>query len=62
MLVYAREDPTVAPEVGEALRPLVPDAPLHWLEHSSHFAQVDAPDRLLETIGDFLLPSAVAVR
>ena len=25
-----------------------------WLEHSSHFAQVDTPDRLLETIGDFL--------
>jgi pimeloyl-ACP methyl ester carboxylesterase len=54
MLVYAREDPTVAPEVGEALGALLPGAPLKWLEHSSHFAQVDTPDRLLETIGDFL--------
>ena len=61
MLVYAREDPTVAPEVGEALRPLVPDAPFAWLEHSSHFAQVDTPDRLLDTIGDFLR-SAVPAR
>jgi hypothetical protein len=39
----------------------VPDAPFAWLEHSSHFAQVDNPDRLLETIGDFL-HSAVPAR
>ena len=54
MLVYAREDPTVAPEVGERLRPLVPDAEFHWLQRSSHFAQVDTPDLLADLLGPFL--------
>ncbi|MEA2143332.1 MAG: hypothetical protein QOI64_1762 [Solirubrobacteraceae bacterium] len=54
MLVYAREDPTVPPKVGRKLRALVPDGAFHWLEHTSHFVQVDCPDRLAELLADFL--------
>ncbi|MFW5921411.1 MAG: alpha/beta fold hydrolase [Polyangiales bacterium] len=46
-LLYAREDPMVPPSVGEQLHALVPEAPLRWLDHSSHFAQVDTPQALL---------------
>jgi pimeloyl-ACP methyl ester carboxylesterase len=53
-MIYAREDPTVPPAVGPKLQALVPGAELHWLERSSHFAQVDAPDRLTALLLDFL--------
>ena len=53
-LIYAREDPTVPPKVGPKLHALVPDAEFHWLERSSHFAQVDSPDRLAALLVDFL--------
>ena len=56
MLVYAREDPTVPPKDGRRLAPLVPEAVAHWLEHTSHFVQVDCPDRLAQLLGDFLGP------
>jgi pimeloyl-ACP methyl ester carboxylesterase len=54
MAVYASEDPTVPPQDGRALEALVPDAEVHWLQHSSHFAQVDSPDRLADLLRDFL--------
>ena len=54
MLAYAREDPTVSPEVGERLRLLIPDAEFHWLANSSHFAQVDTPDVLAALLTTFL--------
>lgn len=54
MLVYAREDPTVAPKVGRTLHALVPDSELHWLERSSHFVQVDRPAALAALLVDFL--------
>lgn len=54
MLVYAREDPTVAPKVGRALHALVPGSELHWLERSSHFAQVDRPAALAALLDGFL--------
>jgi len=53
-LVYAREDPTVPPENGPKLHALVPDAEYHWLDRSSHFAQVDSPDRLAQLLAGFL--------
>jgi pimeloyl-ACP methyl ester carboxylesterase len=53
-LIYAREDPTVPPKIGPKLHALVPDAQLHWLERSSHFAQVDSPDRLATLLAAFL--------
>jgi pimeloyl-ACP methyl ester carboxylesterase len=54
VLVYAREDPTVPPAIGPRLHALVPEAQFHWLERSSHFAQVDSPDRLAALLGPFL--------
>jgi pimeloyl-ACP methyl ester carboxylesterase len=56
MLAYALEDPTVPPKIGRKLRALVPDAEFHWLEHTSHFIQVDAPDELASLLTDFLVP------
>jgi pimeloyl-ACP methyl ester carboxylesterase len=53
-LIYAREDPTVPPKVGPKLHALIPDAELHWLQRSSHFAQVDSPDRLAALLTAFL--------
>ena len=53
-LVYAREDPTVSPSNGAKLHELVPDAELHWLDRSSHFAQVDSPARLARLVEDFV--------
>ena len=54
MLIYARQDPTVPPRVGSRLHALVPDGELHWLQRSSHFPQVDAPDRLAGLLAGFL--------
>jgi pimeloyl-ACP methyl ester carboxylesterase len=55
MLVYAREDPMVSPKIGPRLLALVPDHPeFHWLDRSSHFAQVDSPERLAPLLLDFL--------
>ena len=53
-LTYAREDPTVKPDNGERLRELLADAEYHWIERSSHFAQVDSPERLTELLLAFL--------
>lgn len=54
MLVYARKDPMVPAEIGPKLHRLVPKAEFHWLENSSHFAQVDSPLPLAELVTDFL--------
>jgi pimeloyl-ACP methyl ester carboxylesterase len=54
LLVYARRDPMVSPAIGERLSALIPGSKLVWLEDSSHFAQVDSPERLVEMILDFI--------
>ena len=54
LLIYARQDPMVPPEIGPKLHRLVPDAEFRWLESSSHFAQVDSPAPLAELVTDFL--------
>lgn len=54
MLIYAREDPVVPPEIGPKLHELIPDAEFHWLENSSHFAHVDSPVPLAELVTGFL--------
>ena len=54
MLIYARQDPMVPPEIGPKLHRLIPDAEFHWLEDSSHFAQVDSPAPLIALLTDFL--------
>lgn len=54
-LVYAEEDPMVAPEVGTVLARRVPDAEFAWLQEASHFAHVDATDRFCAVALDFLV-------
>jgi len=54
LLVYAREDPMVPPSVGDKLHALVPSGQLVWLDRSSHFAQVDTPERVVSLLLDFL--------
>jgi pimeloyl-ACP methyl ester carboxylesterase len=64
-LVYAREDPMVPPSVGPRLAELVPGVRLVRLERSSHFAQVDTPERLvaeIEAFGNELESSAVSAQ
>ena len=60
LLLYAREDRIVPPAVGQALQKLVPEASLVWLERSSHFAQVDQPDEVVQTLRDFFAQPAGA--
>ena len=54
MLVYSREDPTVPPQTGPRLHALVPAGEFHWMGETSHFPQVDRPQRLAELLVDFL--------
>ena len=54
MFVYSREDPTVPPQTGPRLHALVPAGEFHWMGETSHFPQVDRPQRLAELLGDFL--------
>jgi pimeloyl-ACP methyl ester carboxylesterase len=54
LLVYAERDPMVPPRIGQKLAELVPDARLVWLERASHFAHVDAVDRFLPPVLEFL--------
>jgi pimeloyl-ACP methyl ester carboxylesterase len=49
-LVYAQRDPVVPPEVGQALRRLVPAAAFIELAEASHFAHVDAADRFVAAV------------
>jgi pimeloyl-ACP methyl ester carboxylesterase len=58
MLIYARQDPMVAPEIGPKLHRLIPSAEFRWLENSSHFAQVDSPVALAGLVTDFLRTDA----
>ncbi|HSN33979.1 MAG TPA: alpha/beta hydrolase [Ideonella sp.] len=53
LLLYARQDPLVPPSVGERLHALVPDAPLRWLDSTSHFAHVDTPDAVVDELRAF---------
>ncbi len=54
LLLYSRQDPLVPPATGERLAALIPDAKLTWLEHTSHFAHVDSPERVAPLLLDFL--------
>jgi pimeloyl-ACP methyl ester carboxylesterase len=49
-LVYAQSDPVVKPENGARMSRLFPRAKMHWLQDSSHFPQVDCPERVVEII------------
>lgn len=56
-LIYARQDPMVPPSIGQRLSALVPEAELHWLDRSSHFAQVDSPDEVVAIARRFFASS-----
>jgi pimeloyl-ACP methyl ester carboxylesterase len=60
LLLYSRQDPLVPPRVGDQLHALVPDAPLEWLEDTSHFAHVDTPELVLPHLRSFLGVAAAA--
>lgn len=53
-LVYARRDPMVKPINGERMSKMFPSAKMIWLEESSHFPQVDSPEKLVEIIRDHI--------
>ncbi len=54
MLVYAERDPMVSPKNGVALSALLPGARFEQLTRVGHFPHVDAPERLLSLLLDFL--------
>jgi len=60
LLVYARRDPMVPPAIGDALAALVPSARMVRLDQASHFAHVDAPERFLPPVLEFLGVEATA--
>jgi pimeloyl-ACP methyl ester carboxylesterase len=53
LLLYARRDPMVPPRFGAVLAERT-GAPLVWLEEASHFAHVDAVERFLPPVVEFL--------
>jgi pimeloyl-ACP methyl ester carboxylesterase len=62
LFLYSRQDPLVPPRVGEVLHALVPDAPLVWLDDTSHFAHVDTPGPVLAHLRAFLTAEGVVVQ
>ncbi|MDQ3033620.1 MAG: alpha/beta hydrolase [Myxococcota bacterium] len=56
LLLYAERDPMVPPRLGELLAELIPDARLVRLRDASHFAHVDAVERFLPPVIEFLAP------
>jgi pimeloyl-ACP methyl ester carboxylesterase len=53
LLIYARRDPMVPPRFGPVFAERL-GAPLVWLDEGSHFAHVDALDRFLPPVLEFL--------
>ncbi|MCB9677593.1 MAG: alpha/beta fold hydrolase [Alphaproteobacteria bacterium] len=54
MLLYAEQDPVVPPHVGDALAARLPTARYVRIAQASHFAHVDAVERFLPPVLDFL--------
>jgi pimeloyl-ACP methyl ester carboxylesterase len=54
LLLYAKRDPMVPPAFGERFAALIPSARLTWLSEASHFAHVDAVERFLPPVLEFL--------
>jgi pimeloyl-ACP methyl ester carboxylesterase len=54
LLLYSRRDPLVDPRNGEKLHALIQGSSLAWIDDSSHFAHVDTPARVLESVLPFL--------
>jgi len=56
LLLYAERDPMVPPRFGDVFADLIPDARLVRLPEASHFAHVDAVERFVPPVLDFLQP------
>jgi pimeloyl-ACP methyl ester carboxylesterase len=54
LYVYARQDPMVPPVVGSRLASATRGGRIVWLDEASHFAHVDAPEKLLSAVLPFL--------
>jgi pimeloyl-ACP methyl ester carboxylesterase len=54
LLLYAERDPMVPPRFGDLLAERIPEARLVRLAEASHFAHVDAVERFLPPVLDFL--------
>lgn len=59
LLIYSRQDKMVPPRIGEELSALIPSTEMRWLERSSHFAQVDTPEAILDLATGFIAAAAV---
>jgi len=55
LLVYARQDPMVPPQVGEDLVKIARGSKLRWIDGTSHFSHVDTPEEMCQAILPFLL-------
>jgi pimeloyl-ACP methyl ester carboxylesterase len=54
LLLYAERDPMVPPRFGDVFAKVIPDARLIRLREASHFAHVDAVERFLPPVLEFL--------
>lgn len=54
LLLYAERDPIVPPRIGDKLAALIPEARLVRIAEASHFAHVDAVERFVPPVLDFL--------
>lgn len=52
-ILYAKEDALVPPELGPLYQADLPGSELVWIEDSSHFLQVEAPERTVSEIVSF---------
>src|SRR5437588_13061535 len=54
LLLWGMKDPVLSPSVLRLWQEVYPHAITHELEDASHFLQEDAPERIVQWIGDFL--------
>lgn len=54
LIIGGRHDWICAPEFSEEIAQLIPQAELHIFEQSGHLLRIDEPQKLLNTIADFL--------
>jgi len=53
LLIWARNDTLIPPATGDRWHQALPGSRLVWLDESSHFTQVDQPERTVELIRSF---------
>lgn len=54
LLLWGMKDPVLSPSVLRLWQEVYPHSITHELEDASHFLQEDAPERIVQWIGDFL--------